>query len=521
MVRNRICAAAALAAMGFVLAAAALAGAQPHGIAPGDYFRIRVIDAATSRGVPLARVTTLAGVSRLTDNAGLIAYHEPGWMNRDTFFFVESPGYEFPADGFGNAGRALDARAGGEAVLALRRRYPAQRLYRVTGAGLWLDSVLLGVAPPIRHPLNNAGVVGQDSVHTAIYRGRLFWLWGDTTHIRYPLAANFKVTCATSLLPAQGGLDPETGVDLEYFTDPATGFVKPMAPLPGAGNPCWLTALAAVRDASGRERLVAAYAKIQPPMETAGRGLVEFHDEKEVFEEIRQDPLDTPLRPDGHAFPVTLDGVDYLYFLGAGLTRVRAAYEAYVDPAAWEAYTCLREGEAFAAEAARRDLGPDGRPRFGWKRGAAAIGAEEQEQLVKAGLLRPEERWMRLRDADTGAEVRYHGGSIAWNEYRRRWVLICTQLFGDVSMLGEVWFAESERPEGPWIEARRVATHPNYSYYNPMQHPYFAKEGGRVIFFEGTYTRTFSGAPAPEPRYEYNQLLYKLDLNDLFPPDPE
>lgn len=36
--------------------------------------------------------------------------------------------------------------------------------------------------------------------------------------------------------------------------------------------------------------------------------------------------------------------------------------------------------------------------------------------------------------------------------------------------------------------------------------------GGRVIFFEGTYTHTFSGNPEPTPRYDYNQVLYKLDL---------
>src|SRR2546423_14968955 len=40
----------------------------------------------------------------------------------------------------------------------------------------------------------------------------------------------------------------------------------------------------------------------------------------------------------------------------------------------------------------------------------------------------------------------------------------------------------------------------------------FDKDNGRVIFFEGTYTHTFSGNPEKTPRYEYNQILYKLDL---------
>ncbi len=35
-----------------------------------------------------------------------------------------------------------------------------------------------------------------------------------------------------------------------------------------------------------------------------------------------------------------------------------------------------------------------------------------------------------------------------------------------------------------------------------------------MIFFEGTYTTTFSGNPDPTPRYDYNQIMYQLDLSD-------
>ncbi len=57
-------------------------------------------------------------------------------------------------------------------------------------------------------------------------------------------------------------------------------------------------------------------------------------------------------------------------------------------------------------------------------------------------------------------------------------------------------------------------THEKYSFYNPKQHPYFDRNGGREIFFDGTYTQTFSGNPDRTPRYEYNQIMYKLDLAD-------
>lgn len=42
----------------------------------------------------------------------------------------------------------------------------------------------------------------------------------------------------------------------------------------------------------------------------------------------------------------------------------------------------------------------------------------------------------------------------------------------------------------------------------------FAKDGGRCIYFEGTYSHTFSGNPVATPRYDYNQVMYRLDLAD-------
>jgi len=38
--------------------------------------------------------------------------------------------------------------------------------------------------------------------------------------------------------------------------------------------------------------------------------------------------------------------------------------------------------------------------------------------------------------------------------------------------------------------------------------------GGRVIYLEGSYVNTFSGNPHPTPYYEYNQIMYRLDLSD-------
>jgi len=91
--------------------------------------------------------------------------------------------------------------------------------------------------------------------------------------------------------------------------------------------------------------------------------------------------------------------------------------------------------------------------------------------------------------------------------------MIVQQSWG-TSFLGEIWYAEADTPLGPWVYARKIVTHDKYTFYNVKQHPYFDKENGRVIFFEGTYTTFLSGAPEPTPRYDYNQIMYKLDLAD-------
>ena len=76
----------------------------------------------------------------------------------------------------------------------------------------------------------------------------------------------------------------------------------------------------------------------------------------------------------------------------------------------------------------------------------------------------------------------------------------------------ETWISEAPAPEGPWRKAVKVASHAPHSFYNPLQHPEFSQEEGRIIYFEGTYTTLFAKQAVPTPRFEYNQILYKLDL---------
>jgi hypothetical protein len=116
-------------------------------------------------------------------------------------------------------------------------------------------------------------------------------------------------------------------------------------------------------------------------------------------------------------------------------------------------------------------------------------------------------------DVESGKPVKLHGGSVHWNPWRQRWVLVAVEI-GGTSHLGEIWYAEARRPEGPWRRARKIVTHDRYTFYNPVHHEFFDQAGGRMIHFEGTYTNQFSGNPAFTPRYDYNQILYRLDLAD-------
>jgi hypothetical protein len=122
--------------------------------------------------------------------------------------------------------------------------------------------------------------------------------------------------------------------------------------------------------------------------------------------------------------------------------------------------------------------------------------------------------WLQLQDVDTGGMVVTHGGSVFYNAYRRRWVMIALQQSGTSSLLGEVWFAEADTVLGPWLYARKIVTHEDYSFYNVTQHPFFDADGGRRIYFEGTYTAMFSGTRHGTPRYDYNQIMYGLSLDD-------
>lgn len=460
-----------------------------------SYFGIQIVDADTGRGVPLAELRTVNDIRSVSDNAGWIAFQEPGLMSgRDVWFHLSAPGYRKDKDGFGNAGVKLKPKSGETATIKIKRSNIAERIGRLTGQGLYRDSELLGKPVPLPN-LNPAGVMGQDSVQAVPYRGQLFYLWGDTNLPNYPLG-NYRTTSAW----AKRDANPEKGIAYDYFTKPGKpDEVRQMMPNDAQGA-VWLFGLMALKDAGGKEIMLSHYGRYRGMQSADEQGIAKFDDEKGIFESAAQFDKEEKWRfPRGHAMRATDAKGDYFYFPESFLyTRVKATEADITNVSSYEA---LRFDEASG--------------QWSWQKNQPPTTQEDEAKLIASGKLSKDKALYQIEDArNPGRMIRLHRGSIQWNEWRKRYILLATQSGGkeDPSALGEIWYAESPTPQGPWRKAVKVVSHPRYTYYNPVHHGFFDAEGGRIIYFEGTYTLEFSGNPMAPARYDYNQLMYRLDL---------
>ncbi|GIP51280.1 hypothetical protein [Paenibacillus vini] len=475
-------------------------------------FTIKVVDAETGRGIPLVELKTTNNVLYYTDSAGVVVFDEPGLMDQSVFFHLSSHGYDFPADMFGNRGQAVQTTPGGMITIEMNRVNIAERLYRVTGQGIYRDSVLLGLNAPIQEPLINGLVMGQDSVQTIEYNNKLYWFWGDTDRPAYPLG-NFRVTGATSELPQNSGLDPDVGVNLKYFTKD-DGFVKSLVPqLPDGAGIAWVFGLMTAEDNAGQERLLAGYSTHNPDL--TAFGILAFNDNTKEFEQVVEFPSKDDWRhPGGQAMYYEENGSGYWLFTEHRMPnlRVAASYDAIIDYTQYESFTCLTPGTAYNGAQTSLERDADGKLVWGWKKNTPPLTQNQEKELINLGLIQMDDpHYNQLKDADTGEAVEIAFSSVEWNDYRQRYVMIGQQMQGKTSVLGEIWYAEASAPQGPWTTAKKIVTHNDYTFYNVAQHKNFSKDGGRVIYFEGTYTNTFT-SHVPTPRYNYNQVMYKLDL---------
>lgn len=425
--------------------------------------RIEVVEKGSGWPVPLVELRTTNQLRFVSDNAGVIAIDAPELFDREIWFDVIGHGYEVPRDGFGGRGVRLVPEHGKTLRVEVDRRILARRVGRLTGGGILGEGQKLGEYQEWKE----SGVFGCDSTQTAVHRGRKFWVWGDTSIPKYTLGI-FDATGATTEIVPDIEFEPPLRMPFEYFRD-RRGNPRGIAPVKGDG-PTWLSALVSLKDRDGEERLVASYVKIIPPLEPYEQGLVVWNEKTQLFEPLRvlwnqsTDGDKRPRMPDGHSVKWRDEsGKEWVLFGNPLPTlRVAATFEAWQDPDAWELL-------------------------------------EQQESLPSA--------------AD-GRRVKPHTGAIAWNAWRNRWVTVFMEAFGSPSAFGEIWYAEADSPFGPWGPATKVLSHENYTFYNPCLHPEFTPDVSPHLYFEGTFTAMFTDHAHPTPRYDYNQMLYRLDLDD-------
>lgn len=427
-------------------------------------FKITVRDSENGWPVPMVELRTTHNVSFYSDNAGVVAVDLPELMGVETWFTVIADGYEKKADGFGMRGFRVLIDEGGTFEVELERTIVAKRLGRITGAGIFGESQQVG-----EHlEWKESGIFGSDSVQNAVYRGRMFWAWGDTNLAKYPLGL-FHMTSATTPVQPLDTFKPPLQLQLNYFRNEEEEVRNVANVAPDDPGPTWVSGYVSLQDHSGEERLVGCYSKIKPPLSSYRTGLCVWNDITENFESLQilweeSSGEEVPeLLPVGHpVFWTDKEGVEWLLF-GDPFPSIRmpASFEDWKNPETWSPIPAPEPPKS-----------PEGEP------------------------------------------VKPHRGSIAWNEFRNCWVAIFCEMEGDPSPLGEIWYAEADSPFGPWGTAVKVLSHQNYTFYNPRIHPEFVENADPILLFEGTYSQMFSNAPTPTPRSNYNQILYRLDLDD-------
>ena len=429
-------------------------------------------DASTAWPVPGVELRTVHGVRFVSDNAGLIAFDLPELMGRQTWLSLHGHGYtvsdELRRQQFGYCGVQIIPAPGKTIKIEVQRKILARRLGRLTGAGLFAESQKLGD----HVDCGESSVLGADSVVTAELGGKLMWFWGDTRLAHHPIGI-YNVSAAWTenfQPPATPPLRPP----FAYFSGRRTARseTRPrgVAAVPGDG-PTWIWGAITLPDAHGVPHLVAAAVKVRDKLKKYRWDLVEWDVREELFKPIETvwtedvaHPKAPPV-PEGHAVPWTdAEGRKWILFCQPfPILRTPATYEGWRDSKNW-----------------------------------VPLHAATQAKTP------------------TGECISVHKGHIAWHPWSRKWLAIFTQRGGGKecsSSRGEIWLAEASDPIGPYTAARKVLSHDCYTFYNPVLHPQFFSADSPLIHFEGSYTVEFSGNEMPTPRWDYNQVLYQVDLS--------
>jgi hypothetical protein len=214
--------------------------------------------------------------------------------------------------------------------------------------------------------------------------------------------------------------------------------------------------------------------------------------------------------------------------------RVAAEFDAIVNVSAYETFTPCDTPACDKMSEWRWRPSTFDNP-SGWH----GFGSSEERTALKKGLLKPDQARYQVRDVLTGKPM--HGGlargSINWNSYRKKYILVSDKgMNGGASSesnYGELWYCESAALTGPWTDCVRAISHAGTgsSCYNPLQLQFMDEAGGEAVYIACTFTSMWSsqqkkpkdkscefsdyggqGCSVAVPRYEYNNLVYKLNL---------
>ncbi|HKW99170.1 MAG TPA: hypothetical protein VJN43_15635 [Bryobacteraceae bacterium] len=79
------------------------------------------------------------------------------------------------------------------------------------------------------------------------------------------------------------------------------------------------------------------------------------------------------------------------------------------------------------------------------------------------------EPFFALRDVESGEATQASPSSVAWNRYRKKWILLAERI-------GSVYKAEADQPIGSWGGAVKIVGHDGYNFHNVVQHSFFDQQ---------------------------------------------
>lgn len=157
--------------------------------------------------------------------------------------------------------------------------------------------------------------------------------------------------------------------------------------------------------------------------------------------------------------------------------------------------------------------GEDGRPEYAWRQGGLPFNQTLSKALIEQGKLTDDESIFLLHDHDSGDALRAHGGSLAWNEYRQRWVMIASK-HGARRCSEKYGMPRPKHLSVPGRTPSRSSRTTTTVSTIPSSIPTSIKMADDSSTLKERTPIHSPTIPTQTPRYDYNQIMYRLDLAD-------